>query len=122
MIFLNEYTIKEFGLKGDCAICDCGRCTKSCTECDWIAIHGPVNCYGGGVKNCPYMPKPFEKTHGLFSKAAIKQQAEQLVFISMSRGDIEKECQKRGIKINRQRANMESELVEMIYKEMLENQ
>lgn len=125
MFFLNEYTIKEFGLEGDCTICDCGRCSKTCTDCDWIAVHGPVNCHNGGVQGCPYMPKPLERSKGLFDsdkREDAKRRAEELVFISMSRGDIERECKKRDIKITLKRAEMESKLVERIYEEILESQ
>ena len=69
MVFFNEYTLKKFGLEGDCGICSCTKCSKSCTDCDWIAMHGPINCHDGGIRYCPYMPKPFEKPKGLFDSA-----------------------------------------------------
>lgn len=125
MVFFNEYTLKKFGLEGDCGICSCTKCSKSCTDCDWIAMHGPINCHDGGIRYCPYMPKPFEKPKGLFDSDKIedaKRQAEELVFISMDRNDIEKACKDREIKIFRNRIKMESELIKAITEEILKIQ
>lgn len=71
------------------------------------------------------MPKSFEKPKGFFDSDKIedaKRQAEELVFISMDRNDIEKACKDREIKIFRNRTKMESELIKAITEEILKIQ
>lgn len=54
--------------------------------------------------------------HSMTEPEALKK-AEELVLCDMGLSDIERECQKRGIKITKNRAQMEKALIEVISKE-----
>lgn len=120
----NEYTLKDLGLEGGaCQHCDCHKCVKTCTECDWIGVNGPINCHEKGVKGCPYIPQKSQSTPGYSiadKMVYAKKQAKEFVYINMSKGDIEENCQSRGIQVTKDRFKMESELIEALAKEIVE--
>ena len=50
----------------------------------------------------------------------IRADVEEKVYVYMNRGDIENACRLRGIKVTRNRAKMEGELIEAMVKEIMD--
>lgn len=48
-----------------------------------------------------------------------KKNAQYRVFVDMNRGDIEDECERRGIRIVKNRSTMEKKLIEVLTKEYM---
>jgi 3-dehydroquinate dehydratase len=58
-----------------------------------------------------------ERRNRLVTREEAREKAQYRVFVDFTRGDIEEECQKRGIKVTKSRSTMEAKLIEALSNE-----
>lgn len=101
-----------------CAICGCHRSTDFCKGMPFekweIQKHAPKEGWRYSKKtNSNYCPNCAEKA---------KDKAFETICVNYTRGDIEDECARRGIRIVNSRSVMENKLIDAITLEILDEQ